>query len=189
MPAWPASLVSDFKALAAAWNSIRGGWRGAWRDTVQLLARRRILVDTHAQTRNGMRVVLRTRVRLTGDVQTDILRCWLYDTPGPSIEALSKTHFQFVADAARGWSAVSAIVRLGSQVIVASGAIVGIPSAVRSSRQAGWESLVPALLTNWWVVSGIAAAALGFLVRRVVRVWLRKKFRGGLSIGSIGQAL
>jgi hypothetical protein len=46
--------------------------------------------------------VLRTWVRLTGDVQTDILQCWLDDTPRQSVEALAKTHFESVADAARG---------------------------------------------------------------------------------------
>jgi hypothetical protein len=183
VPTWPASLIADFSALAAAWSSVRGGWPAAWHDSAQFLAHRRILVDTQAQTRHGMRVVLRTRVRLNGDVQTDILRCWLDGTPRPLVEALANAHFQSVADAVRGWSAARAMIRVGSQLFVGLGAIVGIPPAIRPALEAGWESLVPALLANRWVLFGIASAAAGPLLRWALRLWLRWKFRGGLSIG------
>jgi hypothetical protein len=183
MPAWPASLIADLDALAAAWRSGRGGWRAAWRDASQFLAHRRALVDTQAETRDGRRVVLRTRVRLNGDIQTDILRCWLNEAPRQSIEELAKTHFQSVAVAARGWSAVLAGIRLGSLFTVAAGAIPGSTSAIRLAPQAEWGSLIPAVLTNWWVLSSIATAAVCFLVRRALRLWLRRTFRAGLSMG------
>jgi hypothetical protein len=64
MPTWLASLIADINALVAAWSSVRGGWQAAWRDAAQLLAHRRVLVDTLAQTSEGTQVVLRTRVRL-----------------------------------------------------------------------------------------------------------------------------
>src|SRR5262245_37851686 len=107
------SPTADFNALLTAWNSA-GGWQAAWRDTVQLLAHRRVLVDTHAQTPDGSQVVLRTRVRLDGDVQTDVLRCWLVNTPRATIEVLAKAHFDSVADVTRGWSAAHAMMRRGS---------------------------------------------------------------------------
>jgi hypothetical protein len=183
MPAWPASLIADFNVLVAAWSSARGGWRTAWRDAAQFLAHRRVLVDTRAEIRAGRRVVLRTRVRLNGDVQTDVLRCWLNDAPRQSIEELSRTHFQSVAFAARGWSAVLAGIRLGSLFTVAMGAIPGGASVFQLALQAGWQALIPAVLTNSWVLSSIAIAAFGFLLRRVLRLWLRWKFKAGLSIG------
>jgi hypothetical protein len=183
VPAWPASLIADISALAATWSSARGGWRAAWRDAAQFLAHRRLLVDTRAQTREGGQVVLRTRVRLNGDVQTDVLRCWLNDAPRQSIEELAKTHFQSIAVAARGWSTVLAGIRLGSLFTVAVGAIPGSASAIRLALQAEWESLIPAVLTDWWVLSSIAIAAVGFLLRRALLLWLRWKFRAGLSIG------
>jgi hypothetical protein len=183
MPPWPASLIADFNALAAASSSVRGGWQGAWRNTMQFLAHRQVLVDTQGQTWNGIRVVLRTRVRLTGDVQTDILRCWIDGSPRPLVEALAKAHFQSVADAVHGWSAARAMIRLGSQLIVALGVFAGIPSTVRTAFEAGSESLVPAVLANWGVLFGVASAAVGLMLRWVLRLWLRWKFRGGLSIG------
>jgi hypothetical protein len=42
--------------------------------------------------------------------------------------------------------------------------------------------LISALLLNWWVLSGIAVAVFSFLLRRILRLWLQWKFRGGLSI-------
>jgi hypothetical protein len=181
--AWLTSLIADLRVLAAAWSSVRGGWRAAWRDAAQFLAHRRLQVDTQAETRDGTRVVLRTRVRLNGDVQTDILRCWLTDAPRQSVDELAKTHFQSVADATLGWSAVGAGIRLGSLLIVAVGAIPGSVSAIQPALQAEWGSLIPAVFTNWRVLAGITVAALGFLLRWVLRLWLRWKFRGGLSIG------
>jgi hypothetical protein len=69
---------------------------------MQFIEHRRLQVDTEAQTSNGSCVVLRTRVRLTGDVQTDILRCWLDGTPRQSVEELANRHFRAVADATGG---------------------------------------------------------------------------------------
>jgi hypothetical protein len=39
------------------------------------------------------------------------------------------------------------------------------------------------MFTNWRVLAGIAVAVVGFLVRWALRLWLRWKFRGGLTIG------
>jgi len=178
-----ASAVADLDALRRSWSSVRGGWRAAWRDSVQFLENRRVQVDTEAQTRDGACVVLRTRVRLNGDVQTDILRCWLDGTPNRSVEELAKQHFRAVADAAGGWPAVRATFRLATRLAVAVGAVAGIPSAVRTALEAGWESLPPSLIANWWVLFGIVSASVGLLLPWAVRLWLRWKFRTGLSIG------
>ena len=182
MPRWVASVIADVNALAAAWGSVRGGWRAAWRDASQFLSYRRVLVDTEAPTREGVRVVLRTRVRLTGDVQTDILRSWLNGTPPALVDELVRRHFSSVAAAVQGWFVVPAGIRLGSLCTVALGIIPGSAYSIRLALRAEWQMLISALLLNWWVLSGIAVAVFGFLLRRILRLWLQWKFRAGLSI-------
>jgi hypothetical protein len=122
-------------------------------------------------------------VRLNGDVQTDILRCWLNRTSHQSVGELVERHFQSVVDATRGWSAARGGIRLGTQLIIALGMVAGIASAIPPALQAEWELLVPALLTNWRVLSGISITAFGFLLRWALRLWLRWKFQGSLSMG------
>jgi hypothetical protein len=61
--------------------------------------------------------------------------------------------------------------------------VAGIASAIPPALQAEWELLVPALLTNWRVLSGISITAFGFLLRWALRLWLRWKFQGSLSMG------
>lgn len=183
MPVWLASVKTDVSALAAAWRSARGGWRAAWRDAAQLLSHRRIVIDTEAQTRDGPRVVLRTRVRLSGDVQTDILRCWLYGAPRETVEPLITAHFQSVGDAAKGWSAVPAGVRAASLLGVAAGMIPASAFTIRLAFQGQWHTIYSALLTNWWLLSSIGITGAGVLLRWPVRFWLRRKFRAGLSGG------
>ena len=178
-----ASPIADVKALLAAWRSLRGGLTGAWRDTMQLLLHRRVLVDTHAETRRGSQVVLRTRVRLDGDVQTDVLRCWLAETAAPAVEALAKTHFQSVSDATRGLPAARIMARLAAQLLIVVGVIAGILSNLHTLLAEGWRALLPALLAHWWILSGFALAAFGFLLRPVLRFWLRRKFQSGLFLG------
>jgi hypothetical protein len=182
MQRWAASVVADVNALATAWGSVRGGWRSAWRDASQFLSHRRALIDTEAPTQEGVRVVLRTRMRLTGDVQTDILRSWLNGTSPAFVDELVRSHFSSVAAAVQGWSVVPAGIRLGSLCTVALGIIPGSAYSIRLALRAEWQMLISALLLNWWVLSGIAIAVFGFLLRRILRLWLQWKFRGGLSI-------
>lgn len=181
MPAWLATVKTDLIALVAAWISLRGGWRTAWRDAVQLLSHRRIVVDTRAETEDGPQVVLRTRVRLTGDVQTDVLRCWLDGAPRPAAEALLTTHFRSVGDAARGWGAVAAGIRLASLAISAAGLVPASAFTIQLALQAQWNTLFSALLTDWRVLSGIVVVGIGWLLRQLLRWLLRRKFRAGLS--------
>jgi len=183
MRTWPASLFADLNALAASWSSVRGGWRTAWRDAAQFLERRRIVVDTLAQTPDGSRVVLRTRLRLNGDAETDILRSWIEGAPRRSLDALAETHFRSVADAVRGWSVAAALSRLISHLTVLFGMVLATPSAIRSALETGSLSPIPALLANWWVLSGLVTVAVGILFGRVLRLWLRWKFYRGLAIG------
>ncbi len=146
---------------------------------------RRVTVDTEAQTPTGKQIVLRTQVRLTGDVQTDILRGWL---SGTSVEAAGKVldaHFQSVNDAVKGWSAVGAGVRLGSMLSFALGIITAGMFIIQRVLHGEWQTLIRLLLTNWWALSGIVIAALGLLLRRALRLWVQWKFRRGLERGAL----
>src|SRR5262249_11838566 len=138
------SPIADAKILLAAWRSAPGGWRRAWHDAAAILTRREVLVET----KDGPVVVLRTRLRLHGDVQTDVLRRWLDGTPRVAVEGLARRHFESVGDAMRGWPAVRAMVRLGTQLLVALGAVAGLGSAIQTWLQVGWRSLLSALLAD-----------------------------------------
>ena len=56
-------------------------------------------------------------------------------------------------------------------------------SAIRTALEAGWQAILPSLLGDWRIMSGIALAALGSLLRWAARLWLRRKLRGGLGAG------
>ncbi len=180
MWAWPASVAADMAALGAAASSARGGWPAAWRDLTQLLSDRRVTVYTEAQTQTGKQIVLRTQLRLTGDVQTDILRDWLSGSPMEATDKVLDAHFQSVNDAVKGWAAVGAGVRLGSLLTLALGMIPVAAFVYQRVLQGEWQTLPRLLLTNWWALSGVAIAALGLLLRRILRLWVQWKFRRGL---------
>ncbi len=177
---WPASVASDMTALRKAASSARGGLPAAWRDLRQLVADRRVTIDTEAQTETGEQIVLRTQIRLSGDVQTDILRDWLRTAPMEATNDILAAHFRSVSAAVEGWAAVGAGARLGSLLGVALGMIPVAVFITHHALQGGWHALIRLSLTNWWALSGIAIAALGLLLRRTLRLWIQWKFRRGL---------
>lgn len=170
------SPIADVETLLAAWRSAPGGWRRAWRDAVSMMTRRQVLVET----KDGATIVLRTRLRLDGDVQTDVLRHWLDGTPRDAVDDVTGRHFQSVSDAMKGWPAVRAMVRLGTQLLVTLGAVAGLGSAIETWLRVGWDELLSALLADWWTLSSIAVAVLAPVLRWVVRWWLRRKLQNGL---------
>jgi hypothetical protein len=114
---------------------------------------------------------------------------WVEGAPRPSIEQVCKQHFQAVVDAASGWSAALAMIRLGTKFIIALGAIAGIASGIRQGLQVEWARLLSAVFVNWGVLSGIALVAFGCLLRWALRLCLRWKFGRSLSIGQAPSAL
>ncbi len=177
MRAWLAAIAADIAALRASWRSVRGGWAAARRDARELIAHRRVLVDTSAMTRNGMQVVLRTRLRLIGDTQTDILRVWFDAAPPSEIEATTNAHFQSLAAAMSGWAAAQAMERLFVQLTWILGAIVGAAAALQKILATPVSDLALALLTNWYLWTGIALPLLGSIIRWILRWRLRAMFR------------
>jgi hypothetical protein len=177
---WPAASIADIAALRASWGSVRGGWRAARQDAAQLLAHRRILVDTQAMTPGGMRVVLRTRLRLSGDVETDILRAWLDATTPEVVGALSSEHFQAVAAAIGGWAAALGMQRLATRLTIAIGSVAGGAATLRTLLTSEPALLLHAVLADWYLLAGFAFASLGVLIRGTLRWRLRAIFRIGL---------
>lgn len=184
MPALLAAIIADIRALRDSWSSVRGGWRAAWRDAAQLIAHRRVLVDTQALTPDGMKVVLRTRLRLSGDTQTDVLRVWFDRTAPELVEKKVQAHFQNVAAAMGGFAAAVGMERLISRFAILLGTVETIGGAAATIRMlleaepALWLHIV---LTQWWLLPGIAVALFGAFARGVLRWRRRTRFHGGLT--------
>jgi hypothetical protein len=181
MIAWFAESIADIVALRASWGSVRGGWRAARQDAIQLLAHRRIMVDTLAMSPNGMRVVLRTRVRLSGDTETDILRAWLDATASDAVAALASVHFQAVAAATGGLAAAVGMERLTTRFMIVTGTAVSAGITIWTLLTTQLATLIPTLLTRWALSVPVALAIAGVLIKQVLRWRLRGVFRRGLS--------
>jgi hypothetical protein len=177
MRAWIATIAVDVATVRASWRAVGGGWRAARRDARELIAHRRIDVATAAMTRDGTQVVLRTRLRLIGDTQTDILRSWLERAPGKEAEAAIDAHFRSVAAAISGWSIARAMERIVVRFAGILGGGVSMVTATLKILFAPAPLLVHAVLTSWVLWGGFGFALLGSVIRWFVRWRLRALFR------------
>ena len=173
--------IADLRALHDSWGSMRGGWRGARLDATQLLAHRRLLVDTTEMTQTGTQVVLRTHLHLSGDAQTDILRSWLNRTSAEAAEQTARAHFQSVAIAAGGWSAALGLQRIATRLTILVGSLGSAVSTFWTLLQTTPAEWLHIAATHWWLLSGFAFALLGALARWLLRLRLRAMFRSGLT--------
>lgn len=178
---WLTATGDDIAALWASWGSVRGGWRAARRDARELLAHRRLLIDTQAMTPQGMRVVLRTRLRLIGDTQTDILRGWLESSSPEAVRALAETHFQTVTAALGGWAAALGMERMLARLVGACGGIAAAASTVQEMLATERALLLHAILTDWRLLGGLGVLVLGVPIRWLLRRRVRAIFRSGLG--------
>ncbi len=138
------------------------------------------MVDTTAMTGDGIQTVIRTRLRLSGDTQTDILRAWIDTAPLAIVEATAQTHFQSVAAAMGGFAAALSMERLATRLAMLAGSIgTAAPTIIRLLRAdpALWLHI---LLTQWWLWSGLAFALLAMIARLLLRWRLRARFGRGL---------
>jgi RNase P/RNase MRP subunit POP5 len=177
MRAWIAAIAADVAAVHAGLQTVRGGWRAARCDARELIAHRRILVDTPAMTRNGMQVVLRTRLRLFGDTQTDILRSWLEMAPRTEAQAAIAAHFRSVAAAMGGWSVARAMERVLVRLTGMVGGAVSVAVIIQKILVTPAPLLLHTVLSSWALWGGTAFALLGTMVRWFVRWRLRAVFR------------
>ncbi len=182
MAAWFATDIADFRALRASWATVRGGWGAARQDAAEMVEHRRILVETPATRRDGtIEPVLRTRLRLDGDMQTDVSGGWLAENPPDAIAATTQAHFASVNAAMGGFAAAIGMERLFARLTMAAGSL---GSVVATARKLPWHepsAWAHVLLAQWWLLSGLGFALLAVLVRVVLRWRLRAKFRGGLG--------
>jgi hypothetical protein len=176
-----ADSIADIRALRDSWGTVRGGWRAARRDAEQLIAHRQVLVATQAMTPDGMQVVLCTRLRLSGDTQTDILRIWFYKTKPELVDKTVQAHFQSVAEATGGFAAALGMERLTTRFAILAGTVWSAAATIRTLLEAEPASWLHIMLTQGWLMSGIAFASFGVLARWVLRWRLRARFRGGLT--------
>jgi hypothetical protein len=176
---WLAATRADIGALRASWNTVRGGWRAARRDAAELITHRRVLVDTQAMTPDGVRAVLRTRLRLIGDTETDILRGWLATAPPEAVAAAATAHFAAVGAAAGGWAAAVGMERLLMRFLVLAGAFGGAAAALHRIMVTEASQLVDVLLTDWRLWIGVAFGLVGGAGRWLLRLRLRARFGGG----------
>jgi hypothetical protein len=172
--------VADFAILRAHWSGARAGLLQAWRDAKELVTHRRLRVDTSAMTPDGMAVVLRTRLRLIGDTQTDVLRGWLTTASPQAIELTSAAHFQSVAAALRGWTAVRSIHRVSMYFAWTFTGCYSLWALWRTP----WANLFDALLTTRSLWVGPLVASTMLLLRPLLRWRLRVWFRRGLAASS-----
>jgi hypothetical protein len=184
--AWFATFIDDIRVQCESWQSARGGWRAARDDARQLLEHRRVQVDTSATLAGQSRVVLRTRLRLTGDTETDILRGWLDTATPDQIQAATQAHFASVAAAMSGFTAALGLERLVTRLLVLIGTIGSAIAAVLTLLQADMTTWLHILFAHWWLLSGAALAPLGVLARWLLRWRLRVIFRRGLATGQAG---
>ena len=177
MRTWIAGIAADVAAVRANWSAVRGGWRAARRNARELIAHRRIRVDTSAMTRDGAQVVLRTRLRLIGDTQTDILRSWFETAPSREVQDAITAHFQSVAAAMNGWPVARAMERL----LVRFAGVLGIGLSAAAAIQKILITPAPfvlhAVLASWPLWGGLVLALVGNVVRLLIRWRLRALFR------------
>jgi len=179
--AWPlASLRQDWRRIIASIGTLRGGWQAAWHHAREFAASRRIVVHSLSPSDGGPQLVLRTRVRLNGDVQTDVLASWLRSTPDATVQALTAAHFREVAAATASWPASTALARLGSKLLVVVAVAMWVVPAIHHGAS-GWRMLAASLLADWRVWFGLVTATVGVALRVVLRFWLRHQFRRGLA--------
>lgn len=145
----------------------------AWRNMANLARHRQIAIST----RSGARVVLLTRVRLTGETETCVLRSWLDGAAADDLETTAKQHFEAVAAAACGSSAALGMVRLGSLFAGIGGAIAAAVQAIRGLIARGPASLPHIAATNGLLLAGLVFLLIGLALRPLLRSWLRALIR------------
>lgn len=132
-------------------------------------------------TPDGAQVVLRTRFRLIGDTQTDILRGWLDAAASKELDDTVRTHFQTVAAAMHGWAAMRAIERVLILSAWCIGLLFGAATTAQKFMALPMSDAVFAVFTRWHLWVGLAPAVLGHLIRWLLRLRLRAVFRHAMS--------
>lgn len=181
MPFGLERIAADARAVAAAWSARDSNAPNAAKNLSALLIQRRLVIDTSGPVGDHTDVVLRTRLRLSGDSETDILRDWLQTTPSADVETLCTAHFRSVGAATSLSPVIGAAIRLATDFAVMVGTAGGIVAIARDLLSEGWRALGPALLANWGLRAGIILGIMGVVLRILLRTWLRQKLRALLS--------
>ncbi|HEU0216896.1 MAG TPA: hypothetical protein VFQ90_09550 [Stellaceae bacterium] len=181
MPIGLQRTTADVRAVAAAWSARGSDAPNAATNLSTLLIRRQLVIDTSGPVGDRTDIVLRTRLRLSGDSETDILRDWLQTTPSADVETLCTAHFRSVAATTSLTPVIGAVIRLATDLAILMGTVGGIVAIVRDLLREGWRALGPALLANWGLAAGVILAMTGMALRILLRTWLRQKLRALFS--------
>lgn len=173
------AIGGDLATLRASWQTMRGGWAAAQRDAQALIVQRRVFVETPPMA--GGQAVLRTRLRLIGDTQTDILRPWFEKAAATDLENTTQAHFKSVAAAMEGWNVVRAMESLVVQLTRIAGIGIGAIATVVQLAQTPLPLMLHAVLGNFTLWGGLGFALLGDAVRWGLRWRLRALFRRNLA--------
>lgn len=181
MPFGLQRIAADARAVAAAWSARGDNAPNAASNLSSLLIQRRLVIDTNGPVGDRTEIVLRTRLRLSGDSETDIRRDWLQTTPRADVENLCGAHFRAVTAATSLSPVIGAVIRLATDLAIVTGTVGGIAAVVRELLREGWRALGPALLANWGLAAGVILSVTGVALRILLRTWLRRKLRALLS--------
>jgi hypothetical protein len=173
--------MAEIRTLRASWATARNGWSAARSDARQLLAHRRIMITTMAMVGGAQKRVLRTRIRLIGDTQTDVARAWIAQAAPQVVEQVTAAHFQSVAVAMSGFATALALQRLVTRLAMLGGTVAGAIPALRTLLTADRAQWLHLLLSQWWMLAGFGFALFALLVRLLLRRRLRALFRRGLG--------
>ncbi len=188
MPALPgplASLARDVSTLRDAWGSLRRGGSALWADARQLVEERAVQVQTTALAPGpgwaADTTVLRTRLRLNGDAETEVCRPWLRDAPADRVQALVAAHFASVEMAVQGWAAIRALASLVSRLAVLAGATWTLLRLGWSGWSGGVAALPEAIAAEPLLVAGLVLALAGLVLGQGLRRYARHRFRLALA--------
>jgi hypothetical protein len=170
---WLPGVTSDVLVLRGAWDSVRGGWRGALREANILIASRCAIVDTSGQTANGKHVVLRTRIWIDGDFQTDVL--WSAEIASPIIDA----HFRAVWAVAGSLLVQAALKRLVTLGVVWSGTLLCVVMPMYRIIAVGFIQEAQAVILDRRIWAGLAFVVSGLTTHWALTLRTRRMFRSG----------
>ena len=175
-------LVTATGSLVAACLGVPSRLAEARRCAMELAERRSILVQTEVATDGGKQVVLRTRIRIIGDTQTDVLGSWMHRANPDSAQATIHAHFHAVAARAGD---LSSLRTLGHAIQVGSWlglAVLALQPVLPVLETQDWTHLLPMVLEHWhWPLAGIVLPLVHWVARWVLRRRLRGAFSRGLT--------
>jgi hypothetical protein len=147
---------------------------------MELAERRSILVQTEVATEGGNQLVLRTRIRIIGDTQTDVLRLWMQRANPDTAQATIHAHFKAVAARTGDLGSLRTLARAVHACSWLGLAALTVKPVWPVLETQDWTNLLPTVLEHWpWPLAGIVLPVM----HRVGGWVLRRRLLGAFSRG------